>query len=61
MLIMLIYSNNYKEKQRIFSNRSKETGLEVNAEKTKYVVITRDQNARHNINTLIGNKSFETV
>ena len=58
---MLIYSNNYKEKQRIFSNRSKETGLEVNAEKTKYVVITRDQNARHNINTLIGNKSFETV
>jgi hypothetical protein len=40
---------------------SKETGLEVNAEKTKYMVMSRDQNAGQNENILIGNKLFETV
>jgi hypothetical protein len=40
---------------------SKETGLEVNAEKTKCIVMTRDQNAGQNINIQIGNTSFETV
>jgi hypothetical protein len=42
---------------------SKEIGLEVNAEKTKYtyMVMSRDQNARQNRNRRIGNKSFETV
>jgi hypothetical protein len=29
---------------------SKEIGLEVNAEKTKYIVMTRDQNPGQNIN-----------
>jgi len=38
---------------------SKESGLEVNADKTKYMVMSRDQNARrsHNINT--DNISFD--
>jgi hypothetical protein len=36
-------------------------GLEVNAEKTKYVVMSRDQNAGQNGNIQIGNKSFEMV
>jgi hypothetical protein len=40
---------------------SKEIGLEVNAEKTKYVVMPRDQNTGQNGNIQIGNKSFETV
>jgi hypothetical protein len=40
---------------------SKEIGLEVNAEKTKYMVMSRDQNAGQNEYTQIGNKSFETV
>jgi hypothetical protein len=40
---------------------SKEIYLEVNAEKTKYMVMSRDQNAGQNINIQIGNKSFETV
>jgi hypothetical protein len=40
---------------------SKDTGLEVNAEKTKYMVMSRDQNAEQNGNILIGNTSFETV
>jgi hypothetical protein len=40
---------------------SKEIGLEVNPEKTKYMVMSRVQNVRQNGNTQIGNKSFETV
>jgi hypothetical protein len=40
---------------------SKEIGLEVNAEKTKYMVMSRDQNGRQNGYIQIGNKSFETV
>jgi hypothetical protein len=40
---------------------SKEIGLEVNAEKTKHMVMSRDQNAGQNKNRKISNKSFETV
>jgi hypothetical protein len=40
---------------------SKEIGLEVNAEKTKYIVMSRDQIAGQNGYIQIGNKSFETV
>jgi hypothetical protein len=40
---------------------SKEIGLEVNVEKTKYMVMSRDQNAGQNGYIQIGNKSFETV
>jgi hypothetical protein len=38
-----------------------EIGLEVNAEKTKYMVMSRDQNAEQNGYIQIGNESFETV
>jgi hypothetical protein len=40
---------------------SKEVGLGVNAEKTKYMLLSRHQNAgqHHNIN--IGDRSFENV
>jgi hypothetical protein len=40
---------------------SKETGLEVNAEKTKYIVMSRDQNVGQNHNRKTDNKSFERV
>jgi hypothetical protein len=40
---------------------SKETGFEVNAERTKYVVMSRDQNTGQNGYIQIGNESFETV
>jgi hypothetical protein len=40
---------------------SKEIGLEVNAEKTKYMVMSRDHNAGQNGYIQIGNKSFETA
>jgi hypothetical protein len=37
---------------------SEEIGLEVNAEKTKYMVMSRDQNAGQNGYIQIGNESF---
>jgi hypothetical protein len=40
---------------------SKEIGLEVNAEKTKYMIMSRDQNVGQNHNIKIDNKSFERV
>jgi hypothetical protein len=40
---------------------NKEIGLEVNAEKTKYMVISGDQNAGQNGNIKLDNKSFERV
>jgi hypothetical protein len=38
---------------------SKETGLEVNADRTKYMVMSRDQNAGQNQNINTDNSSFE--
>jgi hypothetical protein len=40
---------------------SKEIGLEVNAEKTKYMIMSRNQNAGQNHNMKIDNNSFERV
>jgi Holliday junction resolvase len=40
---------------------SKETGLEVIADKTKYMVISQDQDARRSHTVKIDNSSFERV
>jgi hypothetical protein len=40
---------------------SKEDGLEVNAEKTKYMLLSRHQNQGQNHNIKIGDRSFENV
>jgi hypothetical protein len=40
---------------------SKEVGLEINVEKTKYMLVSRDQNAGQNQEIKIGNRSFENV
>jgi hypothetical protein len=40
---------------------SKEVGLEVNVEKTKYVLVSHDQNAGQNWEIKIGNRSFENM
>ena len=40
---------------------NKEIGLEVNANKTKYMVMSRDQNAGQSHNIKIGNSAFERV
>ena len=39
----------------------KEIGLEVNADKTEYMVMSRDQNAGRSHNVNIYNRFFETV
>jgi hypothetical protein len=40
---------------------TKEIGLEVNADKTKHMVMSRDQNAGRNHSIKIDNSSFESV
>jgi hypothetical protein len=40
---------------------SKEVGLEVNVEKTKYMLVSRDQNAGQNREINMGYRSFENV
>jgi coproporphyrinogen III oxidase-like Fe-S oxidoreductase len=40
---------------------SKEVGLEVNPEKTKYILVSRCQNAGQRHSIKIGNRSFESV
>jgi hypothetical protein len=40
---------------------SKEVGLEVNIEKTKYMLVSRDQNAGQNWDIKIGIRSFENL
>ena len=40
---------------------TKETGLEVNADKTKYMIVSRDQNAGRSHNMKIDNASIERV
>jgi len=40
---------------------SKEIGLDVNANKTKYMVMSRDQNARRSHNMKNDNRYFEMV
>jgi hypothetical protein len=47
------------KKHRILVVASKENGLEVNADKSKYIVMSRDQNTGPSINIMIDNSSFE--
>jgi hypothetical protein len=58
MLITLIY---WKKNREALIVASKEVGVTVNADKTKYMVMSRDQNAGriHNIN--IDSSSCERV
>jgi len=44
-----------------FSVASKEIGVEVNADKTKYMIMSRDQNAGRSQNVKTDNTSFEMV
>ena len=50
-----------RENAEIFIKASKEIGLEVNSEKTKYMMTSRHRNVIQNQNILIGNLSFENV
>ena len=50
-----------KENAEALAVASKEIGLEVNDDKTKYVVMSQDQNAGRSHNIKIDNISFESV
>jgi len=49
------------ENAEAFVVASKETGLEVNADKTKYMIMSRDQNAGYSHSMKTDNSSFERV
>jgi len=44
-----------------YVSANKETGLEVNSDKTKYMVMYRDQNVGRSQNIKLDNESFEMV
>jgi len=50
-----------KENAEALIVASKETGLEVNTDKPKYMLMSRDQNAGRSHNTKIDNRSFVMV
>jgi hypothetical protein len=50
-----------KKNTETLNDASKKVGLEVNAEKTKYMLLPRRQNAGQNHDTKIDNRSFENV
>ena len=64
MVIMLIYfeeAYTIKENAEFFVMVSKKSGLEVNVDKTKYMVMSRDQNIRRSHSVKTDNSSFEKV
>ena len=53
------YIHTIKKSTEALVVANKEIGLEVNADKTKYIVMTRDQNAGQSCNKKNDNSSFE--
>jgi hypothetical protein len=53
--------NTVNKNTQTLSDASEEVGLEVNVEKTKYMLVSRDQNAGQNREIKIGNRLFENV
>jgi cell division protein YceG involved in septum cleavage len=47
-----------QKNKKALLNASKEVGLEVNPEKTKYMLVLRCQKARQRLSIKIGNRSF---
>jgi hypothetical protein len=50
-----------KKNTETLTDASKEVGLEINAEKTKYMLLSRHQNGGQNRDMKIANRSFENV
>jgi hypothetical protein len=53
--------NTIKEYTEILLEASRDIGVEINAEKTKYMIISRHPNSGQNHNIRIVNESFENV
>jgi hypothetical protein len=50
-----------KKNTKTLIDASKEVGLEINVEETKYMLLSRHQNVRQNRDITIANRSFEKV
>jgi hypothetical protein len=50
-----------KENTQTLIDTNKEVGLEVNTEKTKYMSLSRHQNAGQNLDLTLGSRRFENV
>jgi hypothetical protein len=53
--------NTIKENTETLLETSRDIGLEINAEKTKYMIMSRHPNSGQNRNVRIANDSFENV
>jgi hypothetical protein len=53
--------NTVKENIDILLEASRDIGLDINAEKTKYIIMSRHPNSGQNQNIRIANESFENV
>jgi hypothetical protein len=53
--------NIIKENKETLLEASRDVGLEINAEKTKYMTMSRHQNSGQNQNIRTANESFENV
>jgi hypothetical protein len=53
--------NTIKENSETLLESSRDVGLEINAEKTKYMIMSRHPNSGQNQNVRIADESFENV
>jgi hypothetical protein len=53
--------NTIKENSETLSEASRDIGLEINAEKTKYMIMSRHLNSGQNQNIRLSNESFENM
>jgi hypothetical protein len=53
--------NTIKENTGTLLEASRDVDLEINAEKTKYIIMSRHLNSGHNKNIRTANESFENV
>jgi len=53
--------NTIKENTELITEASRDLCLEINVEKTNYMIISRHPNSRQNQNIRIDNESFENV
>jgi hypothetical protein len=61
MLITLINVNTTREKKGTLIGIARYVGLEINAEKTQYMIMSRHPNSEQNQNIRIANEWFENV
>jgi hypothetical protein len=58
---VIIYIYIYHKEKQTLINASKQVGLEVNTEETKYMLLSRHQKAGQNHDIKIANRWFENV